>query len=135
MYLEDRPGFHRAVLPQSIPGHACGQPLRMQLDMQSSLGLLALVTLVLGHSSPTVVAQKGKRPADPPPIAATLGAYLEARASGEELEGARSALAVSLAELAKARGGDPLEYAADLGRALGLTRARPGERGGKVQTG
>ena len=101
--------------------------------MQSSPGF-ALVTLALVHSSQPVVVQKGKRPAEPPPIAVTLGAYLDARASGEELEGPRSALAMSLAELAKARGGDPLQDAADLGRALWSTRAYPGERGGKVQT-
>ena len=103
--------------------------------MQSSLVPLALVTLAWVHSAHPVVVQKAKRPEDLlSPIAATLRAYLDARASGEELEGARSALAMSLAELAKARGGDPLQYAAELGRVLWSTRAYAGERGGKVQT-
>jgi hypothetical protein len=104
--------------------------------MQLSRFRLALVTLALVHSSNPSAAQKAKRPEDLlPSIAATLGAYLEARAAGDELEGPRAALALSLAELAKARGGDPLQHAADLGRVLRSTRTYPGERGGKVQTG
>src|SRR5262245_8895787 len=118
-----------------VSRHTAGNPSRIQLDMQSSLGPLVLVTLALLHSQQLADAQKEKRPEDLlPPIVASMSAYLEARASGEELEGARSALAMSLAELSKARGGNSLQYAADLGRALWLTRAYRGERGGKVQT-
>jgi hypothetical protein len=103
--------------------------------MQSSLVPVALVALALVPPPHPVAAQKPKRPEDLlPPIAATLGAYLEARAAGEELEGRRSALATSLAELAKVRGGDPLQHAADLGVVLRSTRPVASERGGKVQT-
>lgn len=96
---------------------------------------LALLTLALVPSFAPPVAQQGKRAEDPlVPLAVRLGAYLEARAEGEELEGPKAELLRSLADLGEARGKDPLQNVADLGLALRATRPPAAERGGKVQS-
>src|SRR6185436_17370154 len=69
------------------------------------------------------------------PLATSLAAYLDARASSVGLEAAKSALAANLETLGRTLGGDALLHHAELGRAWWLSRAHPAERGGKVATG
>ena len=63
------------------------------------------------------------------PLATSLAEYVEARASALDVDAARSTLADNLAQLGSdVEDADPLRYAADLGRALWLSRNYHEER-------
>ena len=95
-----------------------------------------ILPLVLLALCATNSAQKSKASDPLQPLATSLAAYLEARASGDGLDASRAAVAQRMEELGKALRADPLKRPAELGRALGLARAgsRAGERGGKVES-
>src|SRR6185503_5212032 len=97
----------------------------------SFLGSLALFVV----ADPVPAQDRGKADEALRPLATSLAAYLDARASSVGLEAAKSALAANLETLGRTLGGDALLHHAELGRAWWLSRAHPAERGGKVATG
>src|SRR5262245_14268457 len=110
---------------------APGPLLCPRLDMHG-LAVVLLLALPLPFGP-----QKEKDPdAALLPLAAGLRAYVEARAGGTGPDAARTAVAQRLEELSRARGGEPLQNPAELGRALWLARGyqESKERGGKVQS-
>ncbi len=106
--------------------------------MHASIVRFTLVPLASLLVPPSLSAQEERRDLEGvrQRLAAGLSDYEEARASGAGLDAARSALATRLEELGEIVGGDPLRHTAELGRALGSSRAPrdPAGRGGKVES-
>ncbi len=142
-----RPGFsfHRRESTEQGHGpcgpgtssHPCPLP-RSSSDMHKSLSCFVLSSFALLFL-PAAARAQTERPqvvGSVERLAASLAVYLEARSSSLGLGEAKSALALSLDQLSKALGGDPLQYPAELGRALWLSRGHQEtkERGGKVQS-
>ena len=97
---------------------------------------LRFVLFLLALSIVPGLARAQKPDGDLQPLATSLAAYMEARSSSTGVDAARRALAASLDDLAKKRGGSPLVDPAVLGRAVWLSRAKGAsdERPGKVAT-
>ncbi len=106
--------------------------------MHGSIARLVLVApALLSMAVPLLTQQEGRLgDGELEPLAASLAAYAEARASGMGLDAARSALARTFEGLRESFGSDPLLHGAELGRALWLSRGygKSEERGGKVSS-
>ena len=96
-------------------------------DMHRSFRLASLAILCVPS------AQEARRPeVDVGPLAASLAAYAEARASASGLDAAEAALVQRMDELSKSLGANPLQNPELLGRAIRSSRACKEERGGRV---